>query len=146
MSFFGGILSVKPFCELRKCICILIQGQILFIALSYNKFCRPGEYDIDVMSYFFDETNNTFSPENEIECLLLCISILIQGHILFIALSYNKFCRSGEYDIDIDVMSYFFDEKNNTFSPESEIEYLLLYTKKYVHLKRRQRSIFQTQF
>ena len=67
------------------------------MAQSYNKFCRPGEYDIDidVMSYFFDEKNNTFSPESENECLLQCICILIQGQILFIALFYNKFCRPG---------------------------------------------------
>ena len=37
------------------------------------------------------------------------------------------FAKSNvEFDIDIDVMSYFFDGKNNTFSPDSEIEYLLL--------------------
>ena len=46
------------------------------------------------MSNFFDEKNNTFSPESEIECLLLCICILIQGQIWFIALSYNKLLSS----------------------------------------------------
>ena len=81
---------------MQKFISILIQGQIYFIALSYNKFCRLGEYDIDidVMSYFFDEKNDTFSPKSEIECLLLCICILIQGQIWFIALSYNKLLSS----------------------------------------------------
>ena len=55
-------LVIKHLCEMQKFISILIQGHILFIALSYNKFCRLGEYDndIDVMSNFFDEKKPHF--------------------------------------------------------------------------------------
>ena len=94
---------------MQKFISILIQGHILFIALSYNKFCRSGEYDIDidVMSYFFDEKNNTFSPEGKIECLLLSICILVQGQIWFIALFYNKFCRPGFESASVRTFAHF---------------------------------------
>ena len=40
--FWWFLKASNPFCKLHKCKNILIQSQILFIALFYNKFYRPG--------------------------------------------------------------------------------------------------------
>ena len=59
-------------------------------------------------------------------CLLLCFII----NFADLDLKVQVFAKSNEeFDIDIDVMSYFFDGKNNTFSPDSEIQFY----NEYIH-------------
>ena len=51
-EYFLVILSIKHLCELQKFISILVQGQILFIALFYNAFCRPGYASVRTLAHF----------------------------------------------------------------------------------------------